>query len=167
MSTATEYHLGLLKAKLAKYRAQLLEGPKTSGQKVSDCLLRPCFRTSAPSPPPFHPCVLPTFWMPLRTRKLGSRSCFFFLVLFCHIHELDMTFIYTLGTFTFIKATLPEILTMLRSKAISVVFGPWIAPYIFFFESCWKNMRNDTTLCAVSITLEAQKCREKDTTLQL
>ena len=32
---ATEYHLGLLKAKLAKYRAQLIEGPKTSGQKVS------------------------------------------------------------------------------------------------------------------------------------
>ena len=32
--TATEYHLGLLKAKLAKYRAQLIEGPKTSGPKV-------------------------------------------------------------------------------------------------------------------------------------
>ena len=31
---ATEYHLGVLKAKLAKYRAQLLEGPKTSGAKV-------------------------------------------------------------------------------------------------------------------------------------
>nr|CAB3239978.1 developmentally-regulated GTP-binding protein 2-like [Phallusia mammillata] len=30
---ATEYHLGLLKAKLAKYRAQILEGPKNSGQK--------------------------------------------------------------------------------------------------------------------------------------
>eukprot|EP00117_Sycon_ciliatum_P045359 scpid71279/ scgid32613/ Developmentally-regulated GTP-binding protein 2 len=30
---ATEYHLGLLKAKLAKYRAQLIEGPKTSGPK--------------------------------------------------------------------------------------------------------------------------------------
>lgn len=33
---ATEYHLGLLKAKLAKYRAQLLEPQKTAGAgKVS------------------------------------------------------------------------------------------------------------------------------------
>ncbi len=30
---ATEYHLGLLKAKLAKYRAQLLEPSKSSGGK--------------------------------------------------------------------------------------------------------------------------------------
>lgn len=32
LHTATEYHLGLLKAKLAKYRAQLLE-PKSAGAK--------------------------------------------------------------------------------------------------------------------------------------
>ena len=32
---ATEYHLGLLKAKLAKYRAQLIEAPKGSAGKVS------------------------------------------------------------------------------------------------------------------------------------
>jgi len=32
---ATEYHLGLLKAKLAKYRAQLLEPTGKSGAKVS------------------------------------------------------------------------------------------------------------------------------------
>lgn len=31
--TATEYHLGLLKAKLAKYRAQLLEPSKSAGGK--------------------------------------------------------------------------------------------------------------------------------------
>ena len=32
---ATEYHLGLLKAKLAKYRAQLIEAPKGgAGAKV-------------------------------------------------------------------------------------------------------------------------------------
>ena len=32
---ATEYHLGLLKAKLAKYRAQLLEPTTKAGAKVS------------------------------------------------------------------------------------------------------------------------------------
>jgi ribosome-interacting GTPase 1 len=31
---ATEYHLGLLKAKLAKYRAQLLEPTGKAGAKV-------------------------------------------------------------------------------------------------------------------------------------
>lgn len=31
---ATEYHLGLLKAKLAKYRRDLIEAPKSQGAKV-------------------------------------------------------------------------------------------------------------------------------------
>ena len=34
LSAATEYHLGLLKAKLAKYRAQLLEPTGKAGAKV-------------------------------------------------------------------------------------------------------------------------------------
>ena len=34
--TATEYHLGLLKAKLAKYRSQLLEPSKTGAGKVKN-----------------------------------------------------------------------------------------------------------------------------------
>lgn len=33
LPSATEYHLGLLKAKLAKYRAQLLEPTKSTGAK--------------------------------------------------------------------------------------------------------------------------------------
>lgn len=33
--TATEYHLGLLKAKLAKYRQQLLEPQGKASQKVA------------------------------------------------------------------------------------------------------------------------------------
>ena len=33
---ATEYHLGLLKAKLAKYRRELIEVPKSQGAKVHD-----------------------------------------------------------------------------------------------------------------------------------
>jgi len=36
--SATEYHLGLLKAKLAKYRAQLLEPSGKTGAKVSGSL---------------------------------------------------------------------------------------------------------------------------------
>lgn len=36
---ATEYHLGLLKAKLAKYRAQLLEPSGKAGAKVCGILL--------------------------------------------------------------------------------------------------------------------------------
>jgi ribosome-interacting GTPase 1 len=37
---ATEYHLGLLKAKLAKYRVQLLEPTKGAGAKVSTLIDR-------------------------------------------------------------------------------------------------------------------------------
>jgi len=38
LHSATEYHLGLLKAKLARYRAQLLEPSGKTGAKVSGSL---------------------------------------------------------------------------------------------------------------------------------
>ena len=38
ISSATEYHLGLLKAKLAKYRAQLLEPSKSAGAGKVQCV---------------------------------------------------------------------------------------------------------------------------------
>ncbi len=39
---ATEYHLGLLNAKLAKYRSQLLEPSKSAGQKGTDNIINFC-----------------------------------------------------------------------------------------------------------------------------
>lgn len=37
---ATEYHLGLLKAKLARYRSQLLDPPKSAGAGKVSLMLR-------------------------------------------------------------------------------------------------------------------------------
>lgn len=55
---ATEYHLGLLKAKLAKYRAQLLEPPKSASSKVLRSLRwTMCIDCFDIPDPPFPPRV--------------------------------------------------------------------------------------------------------------
>lgn len=58
---ATEYHLGLLKAKLARYRAQLIEPTSKSGPKVSIVLLIAYDGISHVLPPCYPLCKIVQF----------------------------------------------------------------------------------------------------------
>jgi ribosome-interacting GTPase 1 len=65
---ATEYHLGLLKAKLAKYRAQLLEPDKKSAKGEGFDVLKSGGQLPLPDPSPqelTHRCSGVYDWFPL------------------------------------------------------------------------------------------------------
>ena len=57
-----------------------------------------------------------------------------------------------------------HVLSWLSQDPLPMLFWPFlVVPPFFLFQRCWKNVKNDPTVCASAVvtTLEAQKCRKK------